>query len=468
MARGALLLSALTLIPGTPVMAASGASMQSTALSQNITQPATESSITVNNYAAMLNNLAATNEDQNFYDIYSMPEQLSLAIDFQGNRTYQAVEGQGEELLQNLTEDDIAAYSTWSSSQLAGNKSTFAVASGNKSIAKNDTAALLLTPNQIKKVKDINEALGNATKHPLANNVFENKAILTAIMSYLASLGLGASASTINTAANLLGNAAFALGVIGLVPIIAEHIGHQFEGRARKIAMTTELPDGEHTALITNQTVQQLINQENTNRINTDKLRKTEVSEDAKTMVYGYISPTGERFARFATNWRTFFSPAFKLIGINIPIDELHLSHTALTNPSELAFHFQEQQNLATQTETLLQKALEGQVSVLDPSDNPLLTKVQSLKENQQGFLIGGIKYATDSLTNFVSGKLETLDNWWEEYQISVRKGGFSPTKGGDTGTVSSSISGGKGNESGRKDSERARLLQRPRGEKGS
>ena len=64
--------------------------------------------------------------------------------------------------------------------------SSYKVASPDK-ITTSTAATLALTPNQ---VNQINETLGGIVHSPFANNIFDQQAIVTAIVAYLTCLTL--------------------------------------------------------------------------------------------------------------------------------------------------------------------------------------------------------------------------------------------------------------------------------------
>lgn len=444
-ARMTLLMSAFTIISETPaVLAAASTSTAAHAINGSIlNRSADQAPILVSNYVNMLQELATRNADEEFYDAASMSDKILCTLDGEGNRIYQAVEGKGSELMQGLTSDDLNCFNVWLSHQIAEKKeSAFTVASADKAkstsgkTATDAAAGLLLTPSQFNKIKNTDQTLGKLTHHSLANNVFEQKAILTAIMSYLTSLGLGASASTINTAANCLGYAAAALVAIGVIPILAEFGGHMLEGRVRSRELNAN-NNGVSTSPL-QQNIKALIDQEALNKKNTDIIKENKkANEPNPIMVYGYLSPMGQKLSSFATNWRSFWSPSFKLIGMNIDTDELHLPYNEMNgnNVSNALRAQQKQAENMSQVFKHLSQEVNDQIllnsSVFSVATTAATSNavdvLQSLRTQRQGCLTRSFRYCTDGVANYCSGKLAALDDWWEHYQMEIRNGGFKP-----------------------------------------
>ncbi|MCX6958628.1 MAG: hypothetical protein NT164_08850, partial [Verrucomicrobiae bacterium] len=153
----------------------------------------------------------------------------------------------------------------------------------------------------------------------MLGNSLDQQAIVTAIIAYLASLGFGASASTISTVAAVTKYGAGALLAIAAIPIISEFIGHAIEGCVRA-NLAKEGVDGKNEVLMLNK--KEKLNEE----IATASKKIADANHESTPMVYGYMSPTAEAFGRFATNWRNGWAPIFNMFGCNISTDEIHIS----------------------------------------------------------------------------------------------------------------------------------------------
>lgn len=425
-----LLMSAPSIISGTSAVAATVISTPAAVAQSAVAQ----NSFTVNNYLGMLQSLTLENQDQAFYDATSMSDQILCNVDEQGNRSYEAVANKGEETMENLTAADTACYQAWLESELpVMQASSYKVASPDK-ITTSTAATLALTPNQ---VNQINETLGGIVHSPFANNIFDQQSILGAVLAYLASLGLGASAGTINTAAAISKYGAGALLAIAAIPIISEFIGHAIEGRAR--AHFTEEGGRKKAAVL------DLIQKEARNAEVAAASKKIPAANDEPTpVVYGYMSPTAEGFGRFATNWRNGWAPIFNMVGCNISTDELHISHKEMddisreldkqkANADQITSLISGLQSQATdqmhqfsnQSDLKTLSAITGAPSVLGSVfQPPERSTIASLQAKQTSCIVKGIKYVGNGISSFVSNKVKTLDESWENFQIGIRNGG--------------------------------------------
>ena len=416
LARVILIMSAPSIISGTSAVAATIASTSVAVAQSDVAQ----NSITVNNYLGMLQSLTLENQDQVFYDAASMSDQILCNVDEQGNRSYEAVANKAEETMENLTTADTTCYQAWLENESPVMKaSSYKVASPDK-ITTSTAATLALTLNQ---VNQVNQTLGTITHSPLANNIFDQQAIVAAIVSYLASLGLGASASTISTVAAVTKYGAGALLAIAAIPIISEFIGHAIEGRAR--AHYAAEGDRKKSSIL-DLNKKEKMNEE----IATASKKIADANHESTPMVYGYMSPTAEAFGRFATNWRNGWAPIFNMIGFNITSDELHISNKQMDNISEELDKQKEQAEQITAVISSLQSqarrlsSIEGGASVLDKQQTLEKTTIASLQAKQTSCIVRGIKYVSNGISSFVSDKVKALDEKWENFQIGIRNGG--------------------------------------------
>lgn len=287
-----------------------------------------------------------------------------------------------------------------------------------------------------------NQTFGTITHNPLANNIFDQQAIVAAIIAYLASLGLGASASTINTAAAITKYGAAALIAIAAIPIITEFIGHAIEGRAR--AHFAEEGGQKKGSVL------DLISKEKTNeQIATASKKIIDANHDSAPMVYGYMSPTGEAFGRFATNWRNGWAPLFNMIGFNITSDELHISHKEMDDISQELANQKKQADQITglisglqsqaanqmhqisdRSDIKILSSMSGATSILDQPERPTIA---SLQAKQTNCIVRGIKYVGNGISSFLSNKVKALDEKWENFQIGIRNGGVTADGDGDS-----------------------------------
>jgi len=286
------------------------------------------------------------------------------------------------------------------------------------------------------------QALGTATHNPLANNIFDQQAIVAAIIAYLASLGLNASAGTINTIAAIAKNGAAALLIIAAVPIISEFIGHAIEGRTR----ARHIEDANPTPV---NSVRDLIQKEKRNAEIAAASRKiTDANHEPTPMVYGYMSPTAEAFGRFATNWRNGWAPIFNMIGFNISSDELHISDQSMAHiQGELDAQKRQAEQITDFISNLQSKASDqirqisdnrnikmvssasGARSVLE---QPEIATIASLQAQQTNCIVRGIKYVSNGISGFLSDKVRRLDEAWENFQVGIRNGGVTVDGGGN------------------------------------
>ncbi len=450
LARVILLMSAPSIISGTSAVAATIASTSVAVAQSDVAQ----NSITVNSYLGMLQSLTLENQDQAFYDAASMSDQILCNVDEQGNRSYEAVANKAEETMENLTTADTTCYQAWLENESPVMKaSSYKVASPDK-ITTSTAATLALTLNQ---VNQVNQTFGTITHNPLANNIFDQQAIVAAIVSYLASLGFGASASTISTVAAVTKYGAGALLAIAAIPIISEFIGHAIEGRARAhYAAEGGLKKGS----ILDLNKKEKMNEE----IATASKKIADANHESTPMVYGYMSPTAEAFGRFATNWRNGWAPIFNMIGFNITSDELHISDEEMDNiAGELAKQKQQAEQItdfisqlqsqatdqihqfSNRSDVKMVSSIAGGPSVLDKHQTPERPTIASLQAKQTSCIVRGIKYVSNGISSFVSDKVKALDEKWENFQIGIRNGGV---KSDDEIGVSSSLYDGHLNHS--------------------
>ena len=383
-----------------------------------------------------------------------MSDQILCNVDEQGNRSYEAVANKGEETMENLTTADTTCYQAWLENESPVMKaSSYKVASPDK-ITTSTAATLALTLNQ---VNQVNQTLGTITHSPLANNIFDQQAIVAAIVSYLASLGLGASASTINTASAIAKYGAVALLAIAAIPIISEFIGHAIEGRAR--AHFAE--EGRNRAAVLDLISKEKMNEESA----TASKKIVDANHESTRMVYGYMSPTAEAFGRFATNWRNGWAPIFNMTGFNITSDELHISHNEMNNISEELAEQKEYTDRITgvlssmrsqvsdqihqysnRSDVKMVSSIAGGPSALDKHQTPAKTTIASLQAKQTSCIVRGIKYVSNGISSFVSDKVKALDEKWENFQIRIRNGGVTAdVEMGDKATSPSGASHRRG-----------------------
>ncbi len=334
--RMALLISAPTLISSTPVMAAASGLSTQTINAILLRASADQTPILVSHYVSMLQDLVAKNEDQNFYDDSSMSDQILCSVDEEGNRIYQVVDEKGEEAMQGLTTDDTDAYNTWLSQQVQDNNE--------------NTAPTVST------------GVSDGTATTVSTN-----SILNTLLS----------GNAVSATGYVLGAAAAFLATLPTAPMVAEHIGHRLEGRARFVAHKNENQKA---------SVEQLI-------INEEKLRKHRAENPDQEMLYGYQSNWAKSFANFAASWRNAVS---KTPFINLKKNELHLSVEDFNSNLE---------DIKLPSPT---------VKAATPPSTSILLKTDSLQEVQP---------SQEQKTSY----FQALSNWHENYNIKLRNGGVEP-----------------------------------------
>jgi|GEM_PF-5906432 len=287
-------MSASLLISGTPGVAATAIHSTAVVASPSTTAtPLDEAPILVSNYRLMLQSLVSKNEDQVFYDASSMSGQILCTTDEQGNRTYQVVEGKGEELMQFLNADDKNYYHAWLNDQLQDNQEcAYTLSSTDKGeqhiasyhgvghkqiITDPTTTALLFTPNQVNKIKDANNTLGTLTHNPLTNNVFEQEGLQTALMAVAALIGIKLASAT---AAWIASTVAATSTLAITVPAFSEWRAHVNERKMRDASL-------------------------NSNTVNDYLASRLVALEKGTPHTMIYLSESSANCANFAMKWRT-------------------------------------------------------------------------------------------------------------------------------------------------------------------